>query len=154
MWQLKLLFFKNIINFYFLKIYFERLTSDISRLSILNYFPLARSLQVIHLQKYFCAAYIDAGKPRRRPDCAFAQTDQRHYYSLFGTYHILIWYRWNFNFLASLCSCKDWFESGFVGNPEDRPRLCRVAAQIYKIPHENIIYLHPHSRRERFVSVK
>ena len=63
MWQLKVLFFKNIINFYFLKIYFERLTSDISRLSILNYFPLARSLQVIHLQKYFCAVYIDAGKP-------------------------------------------------------------------------------------------
>ena len=26
----------------------------------------------------------------------------------------------NFNFLASLCSLGDWFESRFVGNPEDR----------------------------------
>ena len=26
----------------------------------------------------------------------------------------------NFNFLASLCSCGDWFESRFVGNLKDR----------------------------------
>ena len=29
-------------------------------------------------------------------------------------------YEHNFNFLASLCSCAGWFESNFVGNPEDR----------------------------------
>ena len=28
--------------------------------------------------------------------------------------------RWHFNFLDSLCSWGDWFESHFVGNPEDR----------------------------------
>ena len=27
---------------------------------------------------------------------------------------------WNFNFLASLCSWGDWFETRFVRNPEDR----------------------------------
>ena len=29
-------------------------------------------------------------------------------------------YRWNFNFLACLCSWGDWYETGFVGHPEDR----------------------------------
>ena len=29
-------------------------------------------------------------------------------------------YRWNLNFLASLCSWGDWFETRFVRNPEDR----------------------------------
>ena len=28
--------------------------------------------------------------------------------------------RWNLNFLASLCSWGDWFETRFVGHPEDR----------------------------------
>ena len=28
--------------------------------------------------------------------------------------------RWNFNFLASLCNRGDWFETCFVGHPEDR----------------------------------
>ena len=31
-------------------------------------------------------------------------------------------------FLASLCRWGDWFETHFVGNPEDR--FCRVEAQI------------------------
>ena len=31
-------------------------------------------------------------------------------------------------FLASLCSYGDWFESRFVGNPEDR--FCRIEAQL------------------------
>ena len=30
----------------------------------------------------------------------------------------------NFKFLISLCSCGEWFESRFVGNPEDR--FCTV----------------------------
>ena len=34
--------------------------------------------------------------------------------------------RWKFNFLASLCSWEDWFESRFEGNPEDR--FCRKKA--------------------------
>ena len=33
---------------------------------------------------------------------------------------LLTWYRWNLNFLASLCSWGDWFETRFVGNPKDR----------------------------------
>ena len=36
----------------------------------------------------------------------------------------LTWYRWDFNFLSSLCSCGEWFESRFVGNPEDRFFSC------------------------------
>ena len=34
----------------------------------------------------------------------------------------------NVNFLASLCSRGDWFESRLVGNPGDR--YCRVEAQL------------------------
>ena len=33
------------------------------------------------------------------------------------------------NFLASLCSLGDWFETRFVGNPEDR--FSRDAAHLY-----------------------
>ena len=36
------------------------------------------------------------------------------------SYSLTIYYRWNFNFLASLCSGGDDFETRFVGNPEDR----------------------------------
>ena len=57
---------------------------------------------------------------RRRPACWSAQSDQRLCYSLIGKYHILTFYKQIFNFLASLCSCRDWFESRFVGNPEYR----------------------------------
>ena len=38
--------------------------------------------------------------------------------------------RLNFNFLASLCSCGDWYESPFFGNPEDR--FSREEAQMYQ----------------------
>ena len=65
---------------------------------------------------------------RRRPACASAQSDQRLWYSLFGKHHMLTCYRWNFNFLASLCSWGDWFETRFVGHPEDR--FSRDEAQI------------------------
>ena len=37
-------------------------------------------------------------------------------------------YKQIFNFLAKLCSCGDWFESRFVGNPEDL--FCRDEAHI------------------------
>ena len=37
-------------------------------------------------------------------------------------------YKRNFNFLASLCGGGDWFESSFVGNPEER--FSCVAAHI------------------------
>ena len=65
---------------------------------------------------------------RRRPACASAQSDQRLCYSLFEMYYMLTCYRWNFNFLASLCSWGDLFETRFVGNPEDR--FSRVAVQM------------------------
>ena len=68
---------------------------------------------------------------RRRPACISAQTDQSLCYSLFGKYHIYPCYRRNFNFLASLCSWYDWFESRFVGNPEDR--FCHVEAHFIAI---------------------
>ena len=32
-------------------------------------------------------------------------------------------YRWNLNFIASLCSWGDWSETRFVGNPENRPDM-------------------------------
>ena len=53
---------------------------------------------------------------RRRPACASTQTDQRLCYSLFEKCHISTCYKRNFNFLASLCSWGDWFESHFVRN--------------------------------------
>ena len=65
---------------------------------------------------------------RRRPACASAQTDQRHCYSLTGKYHILTCFKRNFNILASLCSCEDWFEFRLVGYPENR--FCRDEAQL------------------------
>ena len=43
----------------------------------------------------------------------------------------------NFNFLASLCSWGDWFESPFVGNPEDR--FCRDEAHIMDYQYHNLI---------------
>ena len=69
---------------------------------------------------------------RRRPACASAQSDQRLCYSLIVKYHIQAWYKRNFNFLASLCGWTGWFESHYVGNPEDK--FSRVAAQIYLNP--------------------
>ena len=56
----------------------------------------------------------------RRPACPPAQTDQCLYYSLIEKYHIMTYYKRNFNFLGSLCSWRDWFEAHFFGNPEDR----------------------------------
>ena len=64
----------------------------------------------------------------RRPACASAQSDLRLCYSHYGKYHMLTCYRWNFNFLASLCSWGDWFETRFVRNPEDR--FSRDEAQL------------------------
>ena len=48
---------------------------------------------------------------RHIPACASTQSDQRLCYSLIGKYHILTCYECNFNFLASLCSWRDWFLS-------------------------------------------
>ena len=64
----------------------------------------------------------------RRPACASAQSDQRLCFSLFEKYHMCSWYRWNFNFLASLCSWEEWFETRFVGSPKDR--FCRDEAHF------------------------
>ena len=65
---------------------------------------------------------------RRRPACASAQSDHRLCYLHSGKYHIQTCYKRNFNFVASLCSLGDWFESHFVGNPEDR--FCRNKAHF------------------------
>ena len=58
---------------------------------------------------------------RRRPAWASAQTDQHLCFLLFGKHDIK-----TFNFLAIPCSWGDWFESCFVGNPDDR--FCCVEA--------------------------
>ena len=57
---------------------------------------------------------------RHRPACASAQSDQRLCFSLFRKYHMTTCCRWNFIFLASLCSWEDRFETRFVGHPKDR----------------------------------
>ena len=44
-----------------------------------------------------------------------AQSDQRLCYSLLKKYHIYTCYKRIFTYLASLCSCRDWFEYHFVG---------------------------------------
>ena len=41
-----------------------------------------------------------------------------------------------FNFLASLCSWAGWFQSGFVGNPEDR--FSRDEAHYY---YSNFVFI-------------
>ena len=41
---------------------------------------------------------------KRRSACAYAQSDQRLCFSLFGKYHIQTCYKWNFNFLDSPCN--------------------------------------------------
>ena len=64
--------------------------------------------------------FMSFGQHRRRPACASAQTDQHLCYSLFGKHHICTCYKRIFNFLVSLCSWGDWFESSLVGNREDR----------------------------------
>ena len=57
---------------------------------------------------------------RRRPACASTQSDQRLCYSLFEITISKLATSDNFDFIASLCSCGDLFESHFVGDPEDR----------------------------------
>ena len=47
-------------------------------------------------------------------------SDQRLCYSFLGKHSISASYKRSFDFLASLCSCGDWFESHFVGYPGDR----------------------------------
>ena len=69
---------------------------------------------------------------RRRPACASAQSDKRLCYSLFGKYHTKTCFKWNLNFLVSLFSWGDWFETCFVGNPEDR--FSRDEAHIFPCP--------------------
>ena len=53
---------------------------------------------------------------------------------------MLTCFTWNLNFQASLCSWVDWFETCFVGNPEDR--FSRVEAQIiYERYHWSVVLL-------------
>ena len=57
-----------------------------------------------------------------------AQSGQRPCYLLNGKYYSWTFYKRNFIFLASICSWAGWFESHFLGQPEDR--FCRNEAQI------------------------
>ena len=47
---------------------------------------------------------------------------------LLELYRIYTCYRPNFNYLASLCNCTDWFEYYLVDNPEDR--VSHVATRL------------------------
>ena len=60
-----------------------------------------------------------------------AQSDQHLCYALFEKYHMQTCFRWNFNLVASLCSWGDWFETRFLGNPEDR--FSRDEAQLISL---------------------
>ena len=84
----------------------------------------------------------DCEQQRCRPACTSAQTRQHLYYSLNRLYHIWTCYKGNFNFLASHCSLGDWFETRFVGNPEDR--FSRDEAHLVMLCHEvhnNVAYI-------------
>ena len=72
--------------------------------------------------------HTDIYCPRREKTCLRGFASNNSFNSFFGKFHIKTYYRWNFNFLASLCSWGDGFESRFVGNPEDR--FCCVEAHI------------------------
>ena len=62
----------------------------------------------------------DCEHQRRWPASESAQADQRLCYSIVGMNHIYTCNKRNFHFLASHCSWGDWFETRFVGNPDDR----------------------------------
>ena len=66
-----------------------------------------------------------------QPAHNYVQTDQRLCCSLFGKERMCTCNRWNFDFVASLCSWKDWFLSRFFGDPEDR--FSRDEAQMYLV---------------------
>ena len=68
---------------------------------------------------------------RRRPACAYAQSDQHFCYSLIVKYHIKAWYKRNFNSLVSLCSWAVWFESRFVKN--SKASFSRVMAHLRNV---------------------
>ena len=72
--------------------------------------------------------YAICEQQRRRPACASAQSDQRHYCSLPRWYNISSFYIRNFKPLAGFCGCAGRFVSYLVGNPEDR--FSRDVAQI------------------------
>ena len=87
------------------------------------------------LEKYPCSALI-----RSNMVCAStwkiclrclqttkAQTDQHICYSFWKVLYLNL-LQANFQFLTNLCSCGDWFESHFDGNPEDK--FCPVEAYI------------------------
>ena len=65
---------------------------------------------------------------RRRPACAFAQSDQCLCDSLIGNYHIKTCSKRNFTFLVSLCSWAVLILYDLIGNPVDR--FCRAEAHI------------------------
>ena len=65
---------------------------------------------------------------RRRPACAYAQSDQCLCNSLTWKHHLKTCYEQIFNILHCLCSWVGWFESQFVRNPEDR--FSRDEAQL------------------------
>ena len=64
-----------------------------------------------------------------QPACAFSHSDQRLLFAYWRVSYLDL-LQAKFQFLASLCSLGDWFESHFVGNPKDR--FCRDEAHITK----------------------
>ena len=50
----------------------------------------------LHVRK---PVFGDCEQQRRKPACAYVQSDQHHFYSLIGKYHIETCYKQTFNFL-------------------------------------------------------
>ena len=66
--------------------------------------------------------------------CTSTQSDQLLCYSLIGKYFIKYCYKQNFTILSSVCGIGDWFESCFLGNPEDR--FCCITAHMLPLGSE------------------
>ena len=61
-------------------------------------------------------------------------------------YHIWTCYKRNFNFPASLWSWRDWFETRFVGNPEDR--FSRDEAHMFELRNKvNFFIIHSYLKK-------
>ena len=106
-----------------------------------------------------CLISISIWTTTRQPGFGGVRTTKAQTSLHIWKYRITSCYERNFNYLTSLCSWADWFQSNFVGNPEDR--VSRVPAHTYEPVHEIWIYgiwnseglckiAHPHSLANTF----
>ena len=82
---------------------------------------------------------------RHRPASAYAQSDQRLSYSLFGKNHIEAFFERNYNNLASLCSWGDWLSLAFTQTPKTvflamRPK-CTLPVNVWPVRCSSVSFL-------------